>query len=44
MDKNGYNEYTFDLIINGVTTVEIINFSFYGPLELEIKNTTTITR
>lgn len=35
--KNGYNEYTFDLIINGVTTVEIINFSFYGPLELEIK-------
>ncbi|QRK85378.1 hypothetical protein JN757_06285 [Pseudomonas granadensis] len=36
--KNGYNECAFDLIINNVTTVEIINFSFYGPLDLKIKN------
>ncbi|MHC3823408.1 MULTISPECIES: Imm50 family immunity protein [unclassified Pseudomonas] len=35
--KNEYNEYSFDLIINDVKTVEIRNFNLYGKLKLEIK-------
>jgi hypothetical protein len=34
--KNEYNEYSFDLIINNVTALEIRNFNLYGQLELQI--------
>ncbi len=34
--KNEYNEFSFDLIINNATTLEVKNFNLCGPLELKI--------
>ncbi|UVM52598.1 hypothetical protein LOY38_11450 [Pseudomonas sp. B21-015] len=41
MDKNGYNEFEFDLTLNDISTVAISQFNFHDTIDLTIERNST---
>jgi hypothetical protein len=39
--RNGHNEYEFEILLNEISDVKISNFSFYGPIHIEVNNNET---